>query len=107
MTFQKTKIRINNEEHSEKVQEILFSLGYYWKHFGQLYLHQDSPFLFTTDKGHIMLSNNESTFLDEDWEEYKIVQILAPVNTSTDEGYESDDQAYFDEDYIYENIDRG
>lgn len=46
-TFKKMKMRINNPEHSEAVQEWLFEQGYHWQVFSKNISLTDKEYLFT------------------------------------------------------------
>lgn len=47
--MQKFKIRVKNSEHSEKIQNKLFELGYKWNSGGKTIQHTDKPFLYVND----------------------------------------------------------
>jgi len=67
------KIRINSEEHSKKVQDCLFSLGYSWLKDKKEY-RENKPFLFVYNKNNrISYDFNENYFNQHDNIEVELV----------------------------------
>lgn len=62
--FKEMKFRVKDAEHSAKIQEHLFSLGYKWWSGATVQL-TDSGYIFTEEDGRICKAESESTF-DED-----------------------------------------
>lgn len=70
------KIRIKDEEHSRKVQEHLFSLGYRWCVHGQRVVYTDKLYLFTnSDDSLITYGDDKHWFENHDNTEYVLEEL--------------------------------
>lgn len=71
--FKNMKFRVENEKHSEQIQDYLFSIGYKWIE-GSVYhvVNSDVRYLITSHNGSITWINNSNSFNDSVAQEYKL-----------------------------------
>lgn len=77
--FQAMKFRVESPEHSKKIQEHLFSLGYRWNvEKGDIVRIYDEDSLYTNTEGHVTWSslvvNGEYHFEKQTHPEYTLVE---------------------------------
>ena len=71
--FKDMKFRVDNAEHSEAIQEVLFKLGYSWRNGESMVSLTDKPFLFAYKSGSIYYWHEADYFESHQHEEYKLV----------------------------------
>ena len=65
-----TKIKINDSEHSKKVQEYLFSRGVHWNHYGDYEVRfTDEPILCISSTLELSYCDNPEYFNDISYKE--------------------------------------
>ena len=102
--FQAMKFRVENEEHSRKIQEHLFSLGYGWGITIKQLLWLSEKFLYTTNLGEIMFGSNLSYFNEDNSTEYVLKESTtyslekAPVESPITKQLNIDGQALTEQD---------
>lgn len=69
-----TKVYVNGK--SKEVQEKLFSLGFQWQCKGKQILNTDMPFLFAWNDMNICYSNDMEHFVESDFKEITVNDIL-------------------------------
>jgi len=73
--FKEMKFRVKDVEHSAKIQEHLFSLGYKWWSGSTVQL-TSSPYIFTEKDGRICKSDSGSTFDKDSSPEMHLVENI-------------------------------
>lgn len=76
--FSNMKFRVNSPEHSKKIQEHLFTLGYKWiceTHF--VVEKTDKPFLYTEEDGKITYGTNEDYFKNSMHKEHTLQETTS------------------------------
>ena len=74
--FKEMKFQVNSPEHSKKIQEKLFEMGYRWWS-GREVRYVNSPYLFTNMCGTIThRSDSDYPFEAKSKEEHEIVEVV-------------------------------
>lgn len=77
-TFKAMKFRVKNFEHSCKIQEYLFSMGYKWGQLGVSIRQDDFKFIYTESNGVILYGQAEQVFEDSlENEETELVETVS------------------------------
>lgn len=80
--FQAMKFRVKSPEHSKKIQEKLFEMGYMWYGGAQIIDKLNSPYLFTDAFGKIRHRPDiEFAFEEDDSVEHELVEIVTHTST--------------------------
>lgn len=83
--FKAMKFRVKSPEHSKKIQEKLFEMGYRWYgQYGgiQMFDKLNSPYLFTDEFGKIRHRPDiEFAFEEDDCVEHELVEIVTHTST--------------------------
>jgi hypothetical protein len=77
MTFKAYKFKVENPEHSQKIQEHLFSLGYKWYHCGDKVQCTNKSYLFAEVDGSIAHSIHEVTFTEANNQEVELKETIS------------------------------
>ena len=76
--FKNMKFRVKDEEHSKKIQEHLFSLGYKWAHINSVPQFTYAVGLFTNSYGLLsFLLKNMDAFEQSPDPEYQLKEIIS------------------------------
>lgn len=81
MKYREMKFKLNNKEHSEVVQEVLFQLGFRWWE-GPVVQHTCHSYLYTDDELRLSYGNSPTIFESHDGEEID-VSWMDPVLNKT------------------------
>ena len=73
--FKAMKFRVENEEHSKKIQEYLFSLGYRWDNCSVAKLI-NSKYLYTCSQGFLWYGSNKDLYEKYCNKEYKLKEVV-------------------------------
>lgn len=76
MTFKAYKFKVENPEHSQKIQEHLFSLGYSWTH-GCSSFFIDMPYLYAEEDGTLAYGDLEETFTEANNQEVELKETIS------------------------------
>ncbi len=77
-SFKAMKFRVKNFEHSCKIQEYLFSMGYGWGQLGVSIRPDDFKFIYTESNGVILYGQAEQVFEDSlENEETELVETVS------------------------------
>ena len=76
MTFKAYKFKVENPEHSQKIQEHLFSLGYSWTHGCSSYFI-GMPYLYAEEDGTLACGAIEETFTEDNNQEVELKETIS------------------------------
>ena len=96
MKFRAMKFRVNNPAHSERVQRILFDMGYEWMIGGKDINHADRPYLYAEWDGDILSGSSESDFREDPNTEIDVSWL----DTTDDETIEIEGRTYRKSDVV-------
>lgn len=77
--FKNMKFRVKDEEHSKKIQEHLFSLGYKWSNTQfSTTIYKSGIWLFTNSYGRLSFLLNDKEYFDQSTDpEYQLKEIIS------------------------------
>lgn len=75
--FRDMKFRVKKEEHSRKIQEYLFSLGYKWRDGSKQVQLTSEPYLYADRKGKILKGETWVHFKGDTCPEYTLEETVA------------------------------
>ena len=76
--FKNMKFRVKDEEHSKKIQEHLFSLGYKWSNTNSVPQYTSGIGLFTNSYGWLRSLVNDKEYFEQSTDpEYQLKEIIS------------------------------
>ena len=76
--FKNMKFRVKDEEHSKKIQEHLFSLGYKWNNTNSVPQYTSGIGLFTNSYGWLSFLLNDKEYFEQSTDpEYQLKEIIS------------------------------